>query len=87
MKKYPRNTNADWNAVRKVAHGIHTTADEVIVYEAADEVPPPNIQPPPEPDPVLDADGHVFRRRLLRLLAQKFGMTVSELKGALGRDA
>ena len=50
MKTYPRDAAVDWDAIRRTSYGIHSTPTEVIVYETADEVPPP-APPPANPVP------------------------------------
>jgi hypothetical protein len=50
MKTYPRDAAVDWDAIRRTSYGIHSTPTEVIVYESADEVPPP-APPPANPVP------------------------------------
>lgn len=76
------------NELRKMGLAVGTTADGVVILETPEELAAHSQkQPPPEPDPVMDADERVFRRRLLRVMAQRFGVTASELKDALSRDA
>ena len=71
------------DALRKMGKAILTTDADVLVLETDAEVAAQFPSPPKTPDPVRDMDEQEFRRRLLRELATRFGVTPAALRAAL----
>ena len=83
MKTYPRDAKIDWDAVRKTAAGIHSTPTEVIVYESADELPPPAPKPP---DTRSEVEREIAASPALQALVGEMARTRGVTKEALVLD-
>jgi hypothetical protein len=69
--------------LREMGKAILTRDADVVILETDAEVAAQFPDPPKAPDPIADMDEQMFRRRMIRELATRFGVTPAALRAAL----